>query len=241
MDVGLDGLGDELEHIPLLLAAGFDGGQQGLDEAAAGGALGAEREFPPDHGVTQRPLRRIVRRLDIVNFQKRPQPVAMVTQFPAHAVRGGAEAAQQQAVDLVADWFHQVLEAAAGEGPVATARPVAEEGFGGPHQVMAQPFDLVIGVVDQGLKVSFQMGPAPLQATALPIHFRPVAAHHAGEGRPQQFADGRRGAAAAEGEHREAVRNERPQPAFHQAFLRGRFVAVELRLMGQLNDEFCIG
>ena len=238
MEVGFDGLRDELEDVAVLLAAGFDGGQQRFHEAAAGSALRPERELPPDHGVTERPLRRVVRRFDAVHFQERPQPVAMVTQFPAHAVRGGAEAAQQQAVDLVADRLHQTLEAPPREGPIPAARPVPEEGFGRSHQVMAQAFDLVIIAVNQRLKVSLQMSPAPLQAAALPVHFRPVAADDAGEGLAQQFAEGRGGAAAAEGEHGEAAGDEGPQPALHRAFLRRRFIAVELRLSRQRRDQF---
>ncbi len=41
--VVLEGEGDEVEDVALLLTAGFDHAEQGLDEAAAGGALGAER------------------------------------------------------------------------------------------------------------------------------------------------------------------------------------------------------
>lgn len=39
MEVGFYGPRDEFEHIPLLLSAGFDGRQERLHEAAAGGAL----------------------------------------------------------------------------------------------------------------------------------------------------------------------------------------------------------
>ena len=41
-EVCLDGLGDEGEDVAILLSAGFYDAEQGLDEAAAGGALGTE-------------------------------------------------------------------------------------------------------------------------------------------------------------------------------------------------------
>lgn len=53
VEVGVDGGGDEGEDIDGSLAAGFDDGQHGFHEAAAGFALSAERQFPPDHGVPQ--------------------------------------------------------------------------------------------------------------------------------------------------------------------------------------------
>ena len=47
----------------LLLAAGFDDGQPGFDEAANGVALGSGREFAPNDGVTKRAFAAVVRRL----------------------------------------------------------------------------------------------------------------------------------------------------------------------------------
>ncbi len=66
-EVVFDGLGDEGEGVAVLSAAGFDHREQGLDEAAAGGALGAERQLAPDHRVTQGALGRVVGRLDEVD------------------------------------------------------------------------------------------------------------------------------------------------------------------------------
>ena len=46
-EVGGDGLGEEVEGVLFALAAGSQDGQQGLDEAAAGGAWGVEAELFP--------------------------------------------------------------------------------------------------------------------------------------------------------------------------------------------------
>ena len=53
---GLGGVGDEFEDVAVLLSAGFEDAEQGLDEAAARGALGAEAELAPDDGMAQRAL-----------------------------------------------------------------------------------------------------------------------------------------------------------------------------------------
>ncbi len=79
--------GDEGEDVATLLAAGLDHRQHRLREPAAAGALRAKRELPPDHCMTQRPLARIVSRLDPFVSQKRPQPLAVFVQFPARAAQ----------------------------------------------------------------------------------------------------------------------------------------------------------
>ena len=58
------GVGHKREHVAVLLPAGFDHCEQRFHESAACCALRAKREFAPDHGLTQRPLRRIVRQFN---------------------------------------------------------------------------------------------------------------------------------------------------------------------------------
>ena len=48
-----DGVGKPGEDVAGLASAGFDDGQQALDELTAGRRLPAERQLPPDHGVPQ--------------------------------------------------------------------------------------------------------------------------------------------------------------------------------------------
>lgn len=62
--MGFDRLGDVGENAAFLEATGLDHGQSSLDEPAPVGTLGAEAEFAPDHRVTERPLGRVVGRLD---------------------------------------------------------------------------------------------------------------------------------------------------------------------------------
>ncbi len=103
---GSNGIGKEDEGIAALLAAGFDHRQHGLHETTAGGALRPERELPPNDRMTQRAFARIVRRLDPVVAQERPQPLPMFVQLPARAAHVAVTAlgaAQQQTFHLAAD------------------------------------------------------------------------------------------------------------------------------------------
>ena len=76
----LEGCGEEVEGVSSLLAAG-------CDEAAAGVALGAERQFPPDDGVTQRLFRAVVGRFDTGNVGEGPELVEAVEQAVAQRDR----------------------------------------------------------------------------------------------------------------------------------------------------------
>ena len=97
------GFGDKLEDVAGLLAAGFDDGEQCLDEAAAFRTLGAEAEFAPDDRRTERAFAGVVRGFDPFVVEERPQPVAVLQQFLAGAGGLGVTSAQsssQQSFDL---------------------------------------------------------------------------------------------------------------------------------------------
>ena len=76
--LGFEGGGQEVEDFAFLLAAGLDDRQQGFDEAAASGALGAEGEFAPDDGVAQHLFRAIIRRLNTGVGEEHPELVPAV-------------------------------------------------------------------------------------------------------------------------------------------------------------------
>ena len=67
----------------VLLAAGFDDGEEGFDEAATGVALGAEREFTPDHRVAERLFRAVVGRFDTGDVGEGPELVETFEQAVA--------------------------------------------------------------------------------------------------------------------------------------------------------------
>ena len=76
--LGFEGGREEVEDIAILLAAGFDDGQQGLDEAAARGALSAEGEFAPDHGVAQDLFGAIICGLDPGVSEEHPELIPAI-------------------------------------------------------------------------------------------------------------------------------------------------------------------
>jgi len=182
-EVGLHGGCVVLEAVARWPVAGSDHCQDGLHEAAARGSPRAERQFSPDDCRTQRALAGAVGRLDSFPVQERSQPLAMFVRRLTDADQLGVAAehtAQQEAVDLLSDRLHESVESAAGVGTLAAAGPVAEALLGGWHQVAAQPFHLVVCMIDQRLKVPLQMGPAPLRTAYVPVHPGSVAVDHAG-------------------------------------------------------------
>ena len=224
--------------------AGLHDGQNGFHEATAWRAPGAEREFPPDHGRAQGALADVVGEFDALYLQERPQPVAMIVQRRAHPGQFGVaaeDAAQQQAVDLLADRLQQTLASSAGDGPITTTRPVVKEFLGGTHQVVPQALHLLIGMIDQSLKIAFEMGPAPLQSAHPPVHLGPVAVDHAVKGVGEQFLKYRGGPRGPQGKERVGVGDEGPQPRFGLRFLGRRLVDTQHRLGRQLCRQFLVG
>ena len=71
--MGNDGLTDEVKAIALLLATGFDGGKNALDEGAAVGRMSAIRQAAPDDGVTQGTFRNMVGGFDAGMGSEGPQ------------------------------------------------------------------------------------------------------------------------------------------------------------------------
>lgn len=98
----------------------------------------------------------------------------------------------------------------------------------------------MIGMVDESLKISFQMCPAPLRAAHAPIHFRPVAIHDASEGVCEQFLKDCRGPSGSQRENRICACDECPQPRFELSLFRRRFVDSQHRFARQLGRQFVI-
>jgi len=85
---------------------------------------------------------------------------------------------------------------------IAATSPNFKQLLSRSHQVMPQPFGLQVARIDQGLKVTFQMGPAPLQPmprlvgnrnqSHRPIHLGSVALTRPAKRFRQQLFDDRR-------------------------------------------------
>ena len=122
----LHSTGHERKHVAVLLPAGLDHRQQRLDELAAGRALCAERQFPPDHRVTQGPLGRVVGRLDPLVLQEGPQPLAVPVEFATHFGRARVAAVEptlQKVLDLAARCSQRRFEVGTGDRPGPGSSP----------------------------------------------------------------------------------------------------------------------
>lgn len=237
----MDSLDEPGEDVALLTAAGFNHGQQALDEATAGRRLCAERELAPDHGVPQCLLGAVVGRLHAFDLDEGPQAFAMFPQFLAEAVDAlVVVAAQQVLFHLPADRFHPLAKGAAGDRPIAHFLPEGEHFLGRPHQVVAEAFADGTGAIDQSLEVAFQMSPAPLQAAEGPVHPRPVAVDNAGKIAAEQLPGHLGGPAGAAREKGEGVGDEGPDPTLVRAFLGRRFIDEQHGLGGELLAQFVV-
>ena len=148
--------------------------------------------------------------------------------------------AQQQGFDLRADRCHQAFHSRTGERPVAVARPCREEFSRGPHQIVSQPLHLRVVAVDQGLKVAFQMRPAPLQMSQIPVHLCSIAVDDAVELLAREDAQCRGLARSTHREHRKHLGHERPQPRLAVFFLGRCFVDAQLLLHRQFGRQCLI-
>src|SRR3990172_1843925 len=241
--MGFDSIGQEGEDVAALLAAGFDHRQHRLDETAAAGALRPERKLSPNHCMTKRPLARIVRRFDSFVAQERPQPLPVSVQLPARAAHvwiAAFGAAQQQALHLATDGSHPTHKRRARNLAGAIVGPVLEQLAGQTPQPETQPLALDRAAVDHRLKIAFQMGPAPLQAPQVPVHFGPIAVDDAAKRLAQQRAERRRLARGTHRKHREHSGYEGPQPRLAVFLLGPRFVDAQLLLPRQFVRQFLI-
>lgn len=188
--VSRGGVGDEFEDVVGLLTAGFDDGQQCLEEATALCTLGAEVELAPDHRRAESAFAGIVRRFDSFVVKERPEPLAVLQQFLAGARRlrvTTAQSASQQSLDLGADGGQHSSQTGAGEELIAMAMPPLEQPLRLFQQVFPQLFRGGRAGIDEMLEVAHEMSPAPLQPFQPPVHFGSVATDHAREPVGQQF------------------------------------------------------
>lgn len=87
--MGVDSFADEGEDVSGLLAAGLDDRQDCFREPASRCTLGPDRQFSPDHRVTQGPLSGIVGRFHPLDIQKLPEPLPLSVQPVAHPIKPG--------------------------------------------------------------------------------------------------------------------------------------------------------
>ena len=181
----------------LLLAAGFDDGQQGFDKAAAGCALGAEREFAPDDCVTQRAFAAVVRRFQARDFPEQPQLVETVEQFIAQGNGRGVSTPLpvfQGVIDLrPTGGFDLLPHRVVANAPRAIEVPQMEHLRQRLHQAAADDRSIATRI-DQSLEIPFEVRPTGLASIVeRVVSCVPVGHDGAGERPAQQRERNRRG------------------------------------------------
>ena len=154
-------------------------------------SLGSEGELPPNHGMTQGTLAGVVRGLHRFIFQEHPQPTGDACTIPGTSllnfpwIAALRAPAQQQAFHLAADRRHPAKQSP--RHAKSSRRDTWAQCSNNPGEVMRcnscniRLSGLIVAVVDEGLKIPLQMGPAPLQSSHTPVHLGSVASHDAGE------------------------------------------------------------
>ena len=216
MEVAFDGGCDEVEYVAVLLAAGFDDGQQSFNESAASRALGAEAQLTPDHGVTHGTLSHVVCGLNSHMMTKRPQRIIAAQQFLAGCRSRHMRAAHavfQRQVHSPVEPVQVSIETHSRQAPIPSAMQVSEE-FGSVLQQFRA--DRLCGPpgIDHRLKVSFQVCPAPLDRFQPKVHFGSIAGHDTAISFREQFFDHFCFAQSANGKHGEVCRRHNPGPGF---------------------------
>lgn len=145
MEVGFH-QGDQIfKRRAVLQTACFAYGQDPFQVAADRRTLRPEAEFPVNHRRAKGSFGRVVRRFDAWHAGERPEPLAMLIQFVAHAdqlVVAAEDAAQHQAIELIADRSHISLKGSPADFVGLVAPPQREQPPQLPHQVVSQSFDL---------------------------------------------------------------------------------------------------
>jgi len=126
----MEGLDQEVQHVPALQIAGGADGQEAFDESIALLAVRAEAGLAPPHGRPNGALRSVVGRLDARNVGKGPQGAGHFEDALASALRLGVAAPSpffEQGLDPLAQGRQGLLEFRASQEAVAEGVPEFEE------------------------------------------------------------------------------------------------------------------
>ena len=123
---------EEVKDRALLRSQALAHGQHALGESGAGTARGTVRALPPEDGLAQRPLRRVVRGLDTLDPGERPQRLAVLAQVLRDLARlrdGAVDVSREQAVQSLPDRRDPAAQAVARDLPSSEAVPLLETAF----------------------------------------------------------------------------------------------------------------
>jgi hypothetical protein len=154
--------GEIRQDMALLLLQRRHHGQPACDQTGAGRTLRASTPLAPEHPGTERPLGRMIGRLDAGNLHECPQGLASLEEVATRSRCFGPPAAPprfQEPFDLSAPRRHGGPQRGAAQGALAHPRPP------GPH---------LMGLRQQGLTHLLCAAPAGAPCFAIPAQRRPA-------------------------------------------------------------------
>src|SRR5579871_233168 len=158
----MDGFDQEVEDVAVLQAQGLRDAQHALDEPAAGGAVAAERDFPPQHATAEDALGVIVRRLDCRRDDETPQGRLQLHQLGAKGSRlaiGARPPSVKYLPQLSRDRIESLLQLGARQPSAAKQVPCLEDPADDPQAFFAHERTRA-AAIQALLEVTLEMGPA---------------------------------------------------------------------------------
>src|SRR5436190_22418600 len=155
---------EESVEVALLRAQRLARGEEPFDEATALGAVAAEAALAHEHREADRPLGRVVRRLDALDIDECEERRLQLEHLAAHAADlgdGQSFAFFEQREDLAPHGSSRELELSARHGSVADAVPHPEQLPALGEQALTEALRRGV-VVEEGLEVPRQVAPAEL-------------------------------------------------------------------------------
>lgn len=240
-----NGLLQVSQDVTVLPAQRLHHRQQTLDQPAACLAVAALTTLTPQHRRTQRPLGRVVGRLDPFATHERPQGRLQTQQISTNRRRLGAAATaatlqhRTQPGPLLVDVR---LQGAPRQRSVAHAVPPVEHILGEGQQLLTNASTLVVAL-HHGLEVATQMGPAqlPLRDVQAVIGTPAVRADDADHRLAQQGGQADQTTTGMQDKAGHRGRRGHPQPAALTGLLPASFIGVLARRLPHCLESFGMG
>jgi len=226
-------LGEEVEHVPALLAKGQSHGEDSLDESTALLAVCSEAPLPIKHGRPDRSLRCVVGGLDPLDADEGPERRSHLEDHFAHAFGLGFAAASpfpKKRFDRLPNRTHVDLETGSGESSISDTSPKREHLLRLAKEFGADPSCLG-PTLDEALEIPDQVAPTDLATTdsptvvAIPAIRGEVASECSQKG-PSRI----RPAVDMDQEHADPRRDSGPQPGPLASLPPSRLVGVDAGL-----------
>src|SRR5271166_6389034 len=160
----MDGFDQEVKDVSALQTQGLRDSKPALDEPAAGSAVAAERDLPPQHATAEDEIGVIVRRLDSLRDDETPQRRLQIHQVAAKVSRlaiGARPPSVEHLAQVSRDRIESLLQAGARQPSAAEKVPRLED-FTDNSQAFCAYERARTAAIGALLEVALEMGPTDL-------------------------------------------------------------------------------